>query len=515
MKPWIVGLCAAGVTASAVGVGLFRAAPRPVTLPVRTEPITFFQEDQQAVTLASLPSGVSSLSAQACASCHKTEHAAWKGSAHGRSVTEPVFQAAFKSEQRFVCRSCHSPLVEQHPTLIYQLERQPQVLLTGRTLPQGHPHVGGAQQQPGVPPFITEPNPRYDAALASEGVTCVTCHVRDGAVLTANAKSRPAPHALQYAPQMRQAEFCAGCHQFDIDNPSRHPFEKAPVQLIRHVAGMNAPKFIIAQAQAPGTGPAGPLETPKADPDEPPVPAQPGMEQQYQQEARVQHTLDEFRISPAAAKGETCQSCHMPADRSGRLHTWEGRDSVRMLQKAVSMQARLDRPVYHEGDKLQAVIKLRNDAGHRFPTGDSLHAGIVDVWLRDGTKTLGRQVFVMSNQRNGFLAQMAIDGIRISGGARTEATLEAPRREDTRLLPGEDALLVYKQPVTALIAAAKNPTLRVRVFHAGVHPGFKGSAIDPKQSTLKLIREETLPVRFERSGTTEPRVALRATPPRG
>ena len=98
---------------------------------------------------------------------------------------------------------------------------------------------------------------------------------------------------------------------------------------------------------------------------------------------------------------------------------------------------------------------------------------------------------------------------------RNGARLEAPRREDTRLLPGEEATLVYSQPVTAKLAAARNPTLRVRVFYSAVHPGFKGSRIDPKTDTLRLIREEELPVAI-RESAVESRTAQRpAVCPRG
>jgi hypothetical protein len=176
-----------------------------------------------------------------------------------------------------------------------------------------------------------------------------------------------------------------------------------------------------------------------------------------------------------------------------------------MLRDAVSLAVRLDKPSYTEGEKLQAVIRLKNDAGHRFPTGDSIHAGILDVWLRDGKKTLGRQVFVMSNQQGGRFVNFAQHGQQFFGSFAPRqfpgGILEAPQRADTRILPGEEMLLVYKQPVSAELAKARKLNLRVRVFHAAMHPGFKNSSIDPGLNTVKVFREEVLPVKV---GAKEP-----------
>jgi len=549
LKPLTVSLCAVALAAAVVGTAIYQA-PRQVKLPVYTEPIQFFTEGKQGITLASLPKGIHTLSAQSCAGCHKEQHADWQGSAHARSVTEPVFAAAFKAEPRFLCRSCHSPLLEQHPKLLTRLDGDPRVLLNGQQMPlsqqmpPSHPATdspfpavttadlrtaSGPMRVTGNldgQPFLNDPNPRYDKALAAEGVTCVTCHVREGTVLTSNptASSR-APHALSYSPQMKKSDFCGGCHQFDIKSPLAHPFERpaAPQQARNVPQGAQAQALLVAQMarQQSSVSPAisrrfqfirqqgaitpvvdGP-ESPENE--DPPVPPQPELESQYQQEPRIQDTLDEFKISPAAARGETCQSCHMPSRKGSRQHTWPGRDSLTMLQQAVSLSVKLSQPAYEKGEKLQAVIKLKNDAGHRFPTGDSIHAGILDVWLRDGKKTLGRQVFVMSNQNQNLNLTRFITGnqIQLSGNVRmlqiaengaTVPKLDAPHREDTRLMPGEEATLLYRQEVGADIAKAKNLTLRVRVFHAAVHPGFKGSGIDSGKSTLRVFREETLPI---------------------
>ena len=154
MKPVPILLCAAGATVLLL-TGASQYANRKVTLPVYAEPVTFFSEEKQGITLASLPTGVS-LSAESCAKCHQKEYAEWKASAHSRSVTEPVFASAFKTEPRFLCRSCHSPLLEQQPKVLLQADRNPHVLLNGRSFFHGE-----------FRPHLTESNPRYSKALAA------------------------------------------------------------------------------------------------------------------------------------------------------------------------------------------------------------------------------------------------------------------------------------------------------------------------------------------------------------
>lgn len=537
MKPVTLAFVAAGAAGAVAAVALWRM-PRQVELPVYEQSVRFFSEGKQSILVANKPRVIERMSAEACGRCHRKEYAEWKASAHSRSVTEPVFAAAFKAEPRVLCRSCHSPLIEQHPVLVHQMEGMPRVLIHGRSaLPQGHPEIsqgaggqiaqGRFRRNPFQPlPFLTETNPDYDAALGAEGVTCVTCHVREGTILTANRKGLSnVPHPLSYSSQLRTADFCGGCHQFDIRRPQAHPFEQQPARviparLVRQRRLVRDPSGRVASTTTFTTiGQQGP--NPPQDPEEPPVPSQPGLDQRYHQEARVQDTLAEFRMSPAALRGETCQTCHMPATGAGRMHTWEGRNSLAMLQKAVTLSTRLDRPRYVPGDTLQAVIRLKNDAGHRFPTGDSIHAGILDVWLRDGNKTLGRQVYVMSGPtgdlRALFLNERARMMERFGNRVADTGRIEGPNRSDSRLLPGEEAMLVFKQKVQGALASARNPVLRVRVFHSAVHPGFRGTSIDPKLNTIRLIREENIPVRIGpgEAGAEKPTAMLVAPGSRG
>lgn len=508
MKP--LSVCVAFIS---LGLAVEAVAMRPapaVKLPVYEKPVTFFKEGTAALDLGPLPKGVASLSAEACLRCHTSEHKDWRASAHARSVTEPVFQAAFHSEPRFLCRSCHSPLIDQHPTLGAPFQATPPVTGPG---PASAPETALSLPQSTISNVDPErkPNPRFNEALVKEGVTCVTCHVREGTILSSHATSTAnVPHALSYSPALNKSEFCAGCHQFDVKNPSVHAFE---TQLIPGQAGASQ------AAQPAGATPDSKPASPGLD--DLPIQPEPSFASRYQQEPRLQHTWDEWKLSPAAQQGKTCQSCHMPESGPARRHNWEGRNSLTMLQSAITLKARLDRPAYTAGEKLQAMISVRNSAGHRFPTGDSLHAGVVEICLHDGPKVIKRELFVMTNLHSGQIG-FGMNGLRDNvdgrfgglGSGRIDTAAIPPgggmgagfgggfglqsaaSSVDTRLLPGEEKLLAFEQPLDAALAGAKELSLRVRVLHAAIHPGLKGSGIDPKLSPPQVVRQLELPVRF-------------------
>src|SRR4029079_2842331 len=66
-----------------------------------------------------LPAGIPSLSASTCGGCHPEQHAAWASSRMGRAMTDPVFLEDWAHQDGvFVCRNCHTPLVEQRPPLV-------------------------------------------------------------------------------------------------------------------------------------------------------------------------------------------------------------------------------------------------------------------------------------------------------------------------------------------------------------------------------------------------------------
>ncbi len=139
--------------------------------------------------LQELPPGLASLSAQSCNACHYDLHDSWSGSAHaGASTQEPFRSALQASGSSPLCASCHLPLQNQQSSLVKR-------------------YAGGPLSSAEL-----VDNPAWDATLASEGVTCASCHVRDGLVV--GTRSAPgAPHPVAVSEELSSAEFCASCHQ--------------------------------------------------------------------------------------------------------------------------------------------------------------------------------------------------------------------------------------------------------------------------------------------------------------
>ena len=117
-------------------------------------------EPAEPLPAQTLPEGLSSLSAKECGACHVAIYTEWSASQMGRAWTDPVFQVDFQEQgELYVCRNCHTPLVEQQPHLV----------------------VGLSSVKPMT--AITEPNPHYQPELTDEGVTCVACHLEEGRII--------------------------------------------------------------------------------------------------------------------------------------------------------------------------------------------------------------------------------------------------------------------------------------------------------------------------------------------
>lgn len=156
----------------------------------------------------------------------------------------------------------------------------------------------------------TTPPPAYvPRDLHRQGLVCAACHVRrharvgpprrDEAPLAAGAV---APHGGFTADTgFEDSRFCAVCHQFPADG-----------------------------AQLNGK--------------------------------LLENTYEEWRASPAAQSGQSCQSCHMP----DRRHLWRGIHDADMVRQALRVSLDVGAG---EGGKLRAQAELANvGAGHHFPT---------------------------------------------------------------------------------------------------------------------------------------------------
>jgi cbb3-type cytochrome oxidase cytochrome c subunit len=152
-------------------------------------------------------------------------------------------------------------------------------------------------------------NPRYDDALQASGLVCAACHVR-GHQRYGPPFSEEATAASVFAeghhggavvsPAYQDSAFCRPCHQFEEGSTSLN----------------------------------GKL---------------------------LENTYNEWRESPHAQNGQTCQSCHMP----GRRHTWKGVHDPDMVKNALELDVKLQA----RNNRIEAGIRLTNvGAGHHLPT---------------------------------------------------------------------------------------------------------------------------------------------------
>ena len=144
-----------------------------------------------------------------------------------------------------------------------------------------------------------------EGSLVAEGVSCAACHVRGGEVLSAHEPSPAAlsAHPVRREPALGTEQACEGCHQFNVPVFGERPFRYS--------------------------------HTP------------------------MQDTLTEWRASSAAARGVSCQDCHMP--QGG--HAFPGAHTPGWVAESLSVSFK------RQGERLVAEVRAR-DAGHRVPTGD-------------------------------------------------------------------------------------------------------------------------------------------------
>ncbi|MCH9681723.1 MAG: hypothetical protein K0V04_09845 [Deltaproteobacteria bacterium] len=142
--------------------------------------------------------GVGSLSAQQCRACHAAIYEEWAQSGHARAFVDPLYQAELQHQpSTFVCHRCHTPLVEQRPSLVYGLWA-----VWPRLIP------------------VSWSNDRFDESLQSEGVTCVACHQVDGHMVGPFSDPQGAPHPTKVG-ELRAVTTCARCHQFGFERIGR------------------------------------------------------------------------------------------------------------------------------------------------------------------------------------------------------------------------------------------------------------------------------------------------------
>jgi hypothetical protein len=170
----------------ATSAGARERKPKPGSAPTPTRvggppmaPPLF--DGRLPVELGPLPDGLASFSAQGCHACHDVPYDAWKRSPHAAGPSPALLQAAAESGGKSACLSCHLPLAPQQAARLLSVT------------PEG---AAG----------------RWDATLASEGVTCAACHLRRGAVIGPTPHA-DAPHTTGWRDDLSAPETCASCHQ--------------------------------------------------------------------------------------------------------------------------------------------------------------------------------------------------------------------------------------------------------------------------------------------------------------
>lgn len=276
-----------GTTRRLLAIGLLFGLLLGLTSVARGGPSRRWFSNGHAPIEAEAPAGLDLSAGNCTAECHLKTGEEWARSRHAVAFSNPIYAVSERTVAgQAWCRNCHAPLEAQQDGLA-----------------------------------------RGDDHLASEGVNCAVCHVRDGKVLVADppdARTLDA-HPAIWAPDLRSAAFCAGCHQLAM----------------------------------------------------PDVDAFPAV---HDTRVALQDTYAEWRASSAWDRGETCQTCHMPEGDHGFVR---GAHDVDALRAAVSTSVRA--LVAPEGTDPRvpgfgAEFTLSaSGVGHRFPTGDPFRRLVLEV----------------------------------------------------------------------------------------------------------------------------------------
>ncbi len=140
--------------------------------------------------------GIASMSAETCAACHVEIAREWRSSVHAQAWIDPQYQAEIgKSDNRWLCVNCHTPLTTQQEWLPVGL-------------------VDGDVERPR---WVA--NARFDAALRDEGLNCAGCHVREDGIHGPGLENSEAPHPVvvdeRYQPG-GDDPMCLDCHQAEM-----------------------------------------------------------------------------------------------------------------------------------------------------------------------------------------------------------------------------------------------------------------------------------------------------------
>ncbi|MEM6318547.1 MAG: multiheme c-type cytochrome [Bacteroidota bacterium] len=167
---------------------LFLSASVVACLQLKKDIHPLTQSWEMAIPNQEPPEGLYAINATSCAPCHREHYDEWRLSTHSHAWTDLQFQAEIRKESSpFMCINCHIPLQNQQEHIVTGL-------------------VDGDIYQP-----VKEENPHFDEELQQEGITCASCHVRDGAIIGAIG-SKKAPHKVVKDPDFLSEKMCLSCH---------------------------------------------------------------------------------------------------------------------------------------------------------------------------------------------------------------------------------------------------------------------------------------------------------------
>ena len=405
---WITGpiilLIAAGVTTAGFFVQQALQASRPVT------PALF----DHGLTPVSLKAPATWTNRQ-CGTCHAEAFREWKASRHAAAATNKKFRVECTQPiggRRQWCLNCHAPT---NPS--------------AGQLPTEVPH--------GLESLFTD-QPQW----LVDGVDCLTCHVRDGQVLTTRiTRAGQAAHPLRLAPELGTAEFCGGCHQFAFK--SAHFGDEFHGKL---------------------------------------------------QQASMEEFLD-FRRDGGSQ--ESCHDCHMPDGN----HLMPGGYSNTMLNQALELDLSATWQNRPPGINVRVSVSAEG-VGHRMPGGEHFRFLTLYTDLREAdtppiihplSEPMSEHAEppVQPNTVRRIVEWPRVEIMRRELGLRERGLAPgAPLSSDTRLLPGERRTFRYFVPAEDLPRSSSHRVSAELRYHKMGDLDARRFGFDPGEVIHTIMRKE-------------------------
>jgi len=267
-----------------------------------------------------VPAGMITLNAKECGQCHQEIYQEWTMSTHAHAWTDEQYQAELaKNKDLFVCKNCHLPV-----------QNQQKYITTGL--------YDGDYYRP-----VQKKNPRFDASLQHEGITCIACHMNNNTIIGSHENIN-STHKVKLDTEYLSEKLCISCHDAHED--------LADDLVCTFETGM------------------------------------------------------EWKEGPYSKEGKNCISCHMPEverpsaigaiSRKGHRHYFPGSGIPKIKGQKVEMLQSLDFEMIVDSttSNIRLGIKLTNkNAGHKVPTGDPERHLLIQFDLLDGNQTIQSDTF--------------------------------------------------------------------------------------------------------------------------